>query len=83
LGNLTSISVVDHGPGIPKEEQQAVFRKFVRGASARKLSVKGTGIGLALASHIVKAHGGRLELASELGHGSRFTMLLPASPHHA
>jgi signal transduction histidine kinase len=75
---LAGISVQDEGAGIPKEEQRAVFRKFVRGESAQTLSVKGTGIGLTMANEIVRAHGGRLELASEPGSGSRFTILLPA-----
>jgi signal transduction histidine kinase len=79
-GDLAGISVEDRGPGIPKDEQRAVFRKFVRGEAARNANVKGTGIGLALAEHIVKAHGGSLELASQLGRGSRFTILLPARP---
>jgi signal transduction histidine kinase len=79
-GDLAEISVEDQGPGIPKGEQREVFRKFVRGEAARARNVKGTGIGLALADHIVKTHGGRLELASEPGHGSRFTILLPAQP---
>jgi signal transduction histidine kinase len=79
-GALTGISVEDHGAGIPKQEQRDVFRKFVRGTAARTLHVKGTGIGLAMADHIVRAHGGRLELASEPGRGSRFTILLPAQP---
>lgn len=76
-GGLTSISVEDEGAGIPKQEQRDVFRKFVRGTAARTLNVKGTGIGLAMADHIVKAHGGRIELASEPGRGSRFTIWLP------
>jgi signal transduction histidine kinase len=74
---LAGISIQDEGPGIPKNEQRAVFRKFVRGAAARALNVKGTGIGLAMADQIVRAHGGRLELTSEPGHGTRFTILLP------
>ena len=79
-GDLAGISVEDRGPGISKEEQLAIFRKFVRGEAARERNVKGTGIGLALADQIVKAHGGCLELASEPGHGSRFTILLPEQP---
>ena len=74
---LASISVQDQGAGMPKEEQREVFRKFTRGSSAREMNVKGTGIGLTMAYEIVKAHGGRLELASEPGCGSRFTILLP------
>jgi len=74
---LAGISVQDQGVGIPKEEQREVFRKFARGSSAKKLNVKGTGIGLTMAEKIVKAHGGRLELASELDCGSRFTIFLP------
>jgi signal transduction histidine kinase len=54
-----------------------VFRKFVRGSSAKTLNVKGAGIGLTMAHQIVRAHGGRLELHSEPGQGTRFTMLLP------
>jgi two-component system phosphate regulon sensor histidine kinase PhoR len=79
-GYLAGICVEDQGPGISKEEQRAVFRKFVRGEAARTRNVKGTGIGLTLADQIIKAHGGRLELASRPGHGSRFTILLPAQP---
>ena len=80
---FAGISVQDQGAGIPKGEQRDVFRKFVRGSSARTLNVKGTGIGLAMARQIVKAHGGRLELASEPGHGSRFTILLPVRSDRA
>jgi signal transduction histidine kinase len=76
---LARIAVADRGAGIPKEEQRQIFRKFARGASARKLNVKGTGIGLTMADHIVRAHGGRIELASEPGEGSTFTMVLPVT----
>jgi signal transduction histidine kinase len=82
-GDLAGISVQDEGAGIPREERRDVFRRFVRGTSARILNVKGTGIGLAMAAQIVKAHGGRLELDSEPGRGSRFTILLPLERNHA
>ncbi len=77
-GSGINIGVDDEGPGIPKAEQRDVFRKFVRGGAARDLGVKGTGIGLAMAAHIVRAHGGRISLESEAGRGSRFTVHLPA-----
>jgi len=75
-----AISVEDQGAGIEKHEQRQVFRKFVRGTSARTLNVKGSGIGLSMVDHIVKAHGGRVALESEPGRGSRFTILLPVKP---
>jgi signal transduction histidine kinase len=71
-----SISVLDHGPGIPKEEQQSVFQKFVRGRSAIENGVKGTGLGLALVRQILSAHGGEISLKSEPGRGSTFTILM-------
>jgi signal transduction histidine kinase len=74
---IAGISVEDCGAGISSQEHRQIFKKFVRGASAKDLNVKGTGIGLAMADEIVRAHGGRLELASQLGRGSRFTILLP------
>lgn len=81
-GPFVGISVDDEGPGVSKAETQEIFRKFTRGAAARTMNVKGTGIGLTLASEIVRAHGGRLELTSEPGRGSRFTTLLPLRPRH-
>ena len=75
-----AISVEDQGAGIAKREQRQVFRKFVRGTSSRTLNVKGSGIGLSMVDHIVKAHGGRVALESEPGRGSRFTILLPVKP---
>ena len=71
-----SISVVDHGSGIPKEEQQAIFQKFVRGRSAIQASIKGTGVGLAMVRHILSAHRGEIRLESEPGRGSTFTIML-------
>jgi signal transduction histidine kinase len=72
-----AIRVRDRGLGIPASEQKEIFRRFVRGAAAKAASIKGTGIGLAMVQHIVKAHGGEIRLLSEPGRGSTFTMLLP------
>lgn len=71
------IQVRDEGLGIPAAELTEIFRKFVRGSSSKSGAIKGTGIGLAMASEIVHAHGGTIAAASEPGHGSTFTVLLP------
>jgi signal transduction histidine kinase len=73
------ISVQDCGGGISRDERHAIFRKFTRGRAARTLNVKGTGIGLTMVDQIVKAHGGRLQLDSEPGRGSTFTIRLPVA----
>jgi signal transduction histidine kinase len=72
-----AMSIEDRGAGIGPHERRDIFRKFSRGAAAKALNVKGTGIGLTMAEQIVKAHGGRLELQSEPGRGSTFTIVLP------
>jgi signal transduction histidine kinase len=73
-----TIAVRDNGIGIPRDEQASVRAKFHRGREAQRLGIKGTGIGLAIVEQIVAAHGGRLELDSEQGVGSAFTIVLPA-----
>jgi signal transduction histidine kinase len=82
-GGTVRISVEDHGPGIGANEKRDIFRRFVRGRAAKTLNVKGTGIGLAMAQGIVGAHGGRIEVESREGQGSRFTVVLPLAPHTA
>jgi two-component system, OmpR family, sensor histidine kinase SenX3 len=72
------ITVRDGGLGIARAEQRDIFRKFVRGQQAARLGIKGTGLGLAMADHIVRAHGGAIELESEEGVGSTFRVVLPA-----
>jgi signal transduction histidine kinase len=72
-----AIRVRDRGLGIPAGEQKEIFRKFVRGAAAKAENIKGTGIGLAMVQHTMKAHGGEVCLSSEPGAGSTFTLLLP------
>jgi signal transduction histidine kinase len=77
VGSDQTIAVRDLGLGIPAHEQALVFRKFQRGEEAMRLGIKGTGIGLAMVSHIMKAHHGRVEVRSEPGRGSTFTLILP------
>jgi signal transduction histidine kinase len=73
-----AIAVRDNGQGIPPQEQKEIFLRFVRGQKVSRLGIKGTGLGLAMVSHIVRAHGGTIELESEEGTGSTFRMVLPA-----
>jgi two-component system phosphate regulon sensor histidine kinase PhoR len=73
----TAIGVEDRGCGVAPEDRKRIFQKFVRGGR-RADSVKGAGIGLAMAQAIVRAHEGKIELESRPGEGSRFTILLPA-----
>jgi signal transduction histidine kinase len=76
-GQRLAIHVRDRGLGVPRDEHADIFRKFVRGAGAKALGIKGTGIGLAMVQHIVAAHGGTVAVSSEPGAGSTFTLLLP------
>jgi two-component system, OmpR family, sensor histidine kinase KdpD len=73
---MLSISIADRGPGIDDFEQSLVFEKFYRGRNQR-VQVHGTGMGLAICKAIVEAHGGRLGVTSQLGHGSVFYFSLP------
>lgn len=73
-----AVSVRDEGLGIPRDERKEIFRRFVRGEKANRLGIKGTGLGLAMVSQIVQAHGGTVELESEEGAGSTFRLMLPA-----
>ena len=66
------VAVADNGPGIPDEQRERLFRPFVSRSG-------GTGLGLAIAKELSNALGGRIELESEVGRGSRFELVLPAS----
>jgi signal transduction histidine kinase len=76
-GDSVLIRVHDYGIGIPVSERTRIFQKFVRGAAAARSGVRGVGIGLALVSRIVEAHGGSVQVESETGRGSTFTLVLP------
>jgi len=69
-------SVADRGAGIDDLERSMIFDKFYRGQSQR-YRVQGTGMGLAIVKAIVEAHGGRIDVTSQLGHGSVFSFGLP------
>jgi signal transduction histidine kinase len=73
------IDVVDTGVGMSSEVQQHVFEPFF---SRRADGQKGTGLGLAIARSLVSRHGGMIEMESEVGKGSRFTMRFPTAEKH-
>jgi signal transduction histidine kinase len=81
-GEEAWIRVADTGPGISPEEQARIFAPFYRSQPGRRFP-QGMGLGLNIAYTLVAAHGGRLELESSPGHGSRFTIRLPLSSHSA
>jgi signal transduction histidine kinase len=76
-GGQAVIQVIDHGIGIPQENQKRIFEKFYRVPSPENRHIAGAGLGLTLVEHIAKAHGGRIEVQSKPGEGSTFTMRLP------
>nr|BCX01894.1 MAG: hypothetical protein KatS3mg041_1940 [Bacteroidota bacterium] len=71
------LSVQDQGVGIPREHLPYIFRSFYRIESGLTQRASGSGLGLAVVQHIVRAHRGRIEVESEPGRGSTFTLLLP------
>ena len=77
---LVEIAVADQGRGIPESEQTRIFERFYRVDAARSRETGGTGLGLAIVKHICANHGGEVTVWSEQGHGSTFTMRLPATP---
>ncbi len=71
------ISVSDHGIGIAKKELNKIFEKFYRVRAIRGEEKRGSGLGLTLVKQIVEAHGGIIEVESEVGEGSKFTLKIP------
>lgn len=70
------LSVSDQGPGIAAEDLEVIFQPFGRGRSA-VAGAEGAGMGLYVVRQIIEAHGGRIEVRSEPGHGAEFRVLLP------
>jgi signal transduction histidine kinase len=81
-GLAAELVVRDTGTGIPAAELPRLFERFHRIEGARGRTFEGSGIGLALVHELVKLHGGAIDVASELGRGSRFTVRLPFGTAH-
>jgi signal transduction histidine kinase len=77
-GDELRISVKDQGIGVDSKELKSIFQKFYRTKRAEASGETGSGIGLSIVEQIVKVHGGKIEVASEVGKGSCFTVVLPA-----
>ncbi|MET0383602.1 MAG: ATP-binding protein [Burkholderiaceae bacterium] len=78
-GSGARVRVIDSGTGIPAPEIPRLFDRFHRVAGARGRSFEGSGIGLALVHELVQLHRGRIEVRSDLGRGTTFTLHLPFS----
>ena len=76
-GKYISLSITDNGIGISKEDRRHIFENFYRVSTGDRHDVKGFGIGLNYVLQVVKAHKGKIDIDSELGKGSTFTIRLP------
>jgi signal transduction histidine kinase len=72
------VKIKDNGVGIPKEEQEKIFKRFYRVDKSRSKETGGVGLGLSISEWIAQAHQGRIEVDSELNQGSTFTVFLPS-----
>ncbi len=82
-GEDVAIQVEDTGIGIPKLEQDRLFQRFFRSSTATQQAIPGTGLGLVISKAIAEAHGGRIDVRSDAGEGTCFTVRLPFDPREA
>lgn len=75
------IAVSDRGIGIEPFEQERIFEKFQRGESVRENHPRGVGLGLSIVRHVMRGHGGEIQVRSRPGEGSTFTMIFPRGKH--
>lgn len=75
-GNVL-VQISDNGIGIEEELLDRIFERFYVVDNSRSKKISSTGLGLSIVKHIVEAHGGRIEVTSEVGKGSTFTIILP------
>jgi signal transduction histidine kinase len=71
------LTVVDSGPGIPRDQQARIFQPFEPSETVRRKHLPGIGLGLSLVRQLVDALGGSITLTSRVGHGTKFSVRLP------
>ncbi len=79
-GPAVILEVVDHGPGMTRDQAERVFERFYRADQARTRRTGGTGLGLAIVSALVNAHGGSVSVNTAPGQGATFRIALPLDP---
>ena len=77
-GSIT-VEVIDSGIGIAEVDIAQIFERFYRAKDSKVSEVTGSGLGLALAREVVRLHGGDIRVESEVGKGSTFSVVLPAT----
>jgi signal transduction histidine kinase len=75
--NYVVLTISDTGIGIPKEELQRLGERFYRVDRSRSRDLGGTGLGLSIVKHLMLAHGGRMEIESQLGRGTKVSLFFP------
>jgi len=78
-GGKVAITIADSGIGIPSEDLPRIFERFYRVDKARSREVGGTGLGLSIVKHVIEQMQGSVSVESQLGKGSRFSVVLPGS----
>lgn len=76
---FVTITISDHGRGIPREDLSRIFEPFYRGSDARSAQIQGNGLGLSLVKNIIEAHEGTIHVESQPGRGASFIITLPAA----
>jgi signal transduction histidine kinase len=82
-GDTIVVNLTDTGMGIPAGELDQLFARFFRASTATRAAVPGVGLGLTITKAIIDAHGGELDVESEVGVGTTFMMRLPKAPVRA